>query len=227
MNSSGSLASLLLFSVLKSPALSQSFILREFIYVEEDALKQGKKFRVMGYRQAGNHRKHGDSCVAESALSVLRRGTSVQQVSLISHPSGSVFPSIDFGYQQDSNKYLWTTPSSIIPSPKDFSAHCSHLLCVSFQLPSVLVGSPLSPWLQCNPDFSLSLFLASLHSHHEQSFSFMPCPARHCSCVARQCANRDRSTQVQKTCRRSSKTGTSPPFLPLTKPRRQIRCSES
>ena len=55
----------------------------------------------------------------------------------------------------------------------------------------------------------------------------MPCPARHCSCVARQCANRDRSTQVQKTCRRSSKTGTSPPFLPLTKPRRQIRCSES
>ena len=84
-----------------------------------------------------------------------------------------------------------------------------------------LSNSPVSRWaVPFHPGFSvtlvsLSLFLVSLHSHHEQSFSFMSCPAWHCSCVAWQCANRDRSTQVQKTCRRSSKTGTSPPFYLL------------
>ena len=85
----------------------------------------------MGYRQVGNHRKHGDSRVAESALSVLRRGTSVQQVSLISHPSGSAFPSIDFGYSVGFKEILMDNPFIYYSQPQGFlSSLLTSSLCI-------------------------------------------------------------------------------------------------
>lgn len=178
-------------------------------------MKQGKKFRVMHHSQAGSY-EHVDGHVAESAWSSLG-DMSIWQPSLMSSPPSSASPSIDSIIQQASNKYLLTTPQVCCSQPYDFSAHCSHLLCVSSWLPASCWAVCFHPGLGAIP---VSLLLVSLHPWCRQSLRCNSCPgladqwataALHCSCGLVVCIQ-GQACLGAKHLQESSKTAKSPPF---------------